>query len=63
VRKTATLLLAWLLAMPPGMASDLPDLGESSRQYLSDKQEKDIARSIMRDIYASPLYLADAEVE
>lgn len=63
MRKTATLLLAWLLAMPPGMASDLPDLGESSRQYLSDKQEKDIARSIMRDIYASPLYLADAEVE
>ncbi len=49
--------------MPPGMANNLPDLGESSRQYLSDRQERDIARSIMRDIYASPLYLADAEIE
>ena len=58
-----TLLLACLLAMPPGLASDLPDLGESSRQYLSDKQEQDIARSIMRDIYASPAYLADPEIE
>jgi predicted Zn-dependent protease len=45
------------------MANNLPDLGESSRQYLSDRQERSIARSIMRDIYASPLYLADAEIE
>lgn len=49
--------------MPPGMANNLPDLGESSRQYLSDKQEREIARSIMRDIYASPAFLGDAEIE
>jgi predicted Zn-dependent protease len=41
----------------------LPDLGESSRQYLSDKQERELARAIMRDIYASPLFLSDPEVE
>jgi predicted Zn-dependent protease len=63
VRKIPILLLACLLAVPPGMANNLPDLGEASRQYLSDRQERDIARSIMRDIYASPLYLADAEIE
>lgn len=63
MRKIPILLLACLLATPAGMANNLPDLGESSRQYLSDKQERDIARSIMRDIYASPLYLADAEIE
>lgn len=45
------------------MANQLPDLGESSKQYLTDKQEKEIARSIMRDIYSSPQFLADAEVE
>ncbi len=51
------------MAMPQAMANQLPDLGESSRQYLTDKQEKDIARSIMRDIYSSHQFLADAEVE
>jgi Putative Zn-dependent protease, contains TPR repeats len=63
VRTLHSLLFALALAGAPGMASDLPDLGESSRQYLSDRQERDIARSIMRDIYASPLYLADPEIE
>lgn len=63
MRKPLTLLLAILLALPQGMASPLPDLGESSRQYLTDKQEKEIARTIMRDIYASPQFLADPEVE
>ena len=63
MKKIPSLLLALLLAMPPGMASNLPDLGESSRQFLSDRQERDIARSIMRDIYASPAYLADPETE
>lgn len=49
--------------MPQAMADNLPDLGESSRQYLTDKQEKEIARSIMRNIYTSPYYLADPEIE
>ncbi len=61
--KIPSLLLALLIAIPPITASELPDLGEASRQYLSDKREKDIARSIMRDIYASPFYLADPEIE
>jgi predicted Zn-dependent protease len=63
VRKIPTLLLALLVALPQGHANSLPDLGESSRQHLTDKQEKEIARSIMRDLYASPAYLADAEIE
>jgi beta-barrel assembly-enhancing protease len=63
VRKPLTLLLAILFVLPQGMANPLPDLGESSRQYLTDKQEKEIARTIMRDIYASPQFLADPEIE
>lgn len=63
MNKIPILLLACLMAMPQGMAAPLPDLGESSRQYLSDKQEKDIARSIMRNIYSSPFYLDDPEIE
>ncbi len=52
-----------MIAMPQGMANNLPDLGEASREHFSEKQERDIARSIMRDIHASPSYLADAETE
>jgi predicted Zn-dependent protease len=63
VRPIPILLFALMTAIPPGMADTLPDLGESSRQYLSDKQEREIARSIMRNVYLSPLYLGDAEVE
>lgn len=63
MRKILILLLSLLMAVPPTMADKLPDLGEHSRQYLSDKQEREIARSIMRDISSSPLYLADAEIE
>lgn len=63
MRKSIPLLLAALMAVPQGIASQLPDLGESSRQYLTDKQEKEIARAIMRDIYANPQFLADPEVE
>ncbi len=63
MRKIPSLLLAFALAVSPGMANDLPDLGEASRQHLSEKQEREIARSIMRDLYSSPNYLADAEIE
>lgn len=64
MRKPLTLLLAALVALPQGMAaSPLPDLGESSRQYLTDRQEREIARAIMRDIYSSPQFLADPEIE
>lgn len=63
MRKPIILLLTLSLAMPQLAASPLPELGESSRQYLTDRQEKEIARAIMRDIYANPLFLADAEIE
>jgi beta-barrel assembly-enhancing protease len=64
VKKLLISLLALSLALPPAWASNLlPDLGESSRQYLSDKQERELARTIMRDIYASPLFLSDPEIE
>lgn len=63
MNRISILLLACLTAIPQGRADNLPDLGESSRQHLSDKQEKDIARSIMRNIYSSPFYLDDPEIE
>jgi predicted Zn-dependent protease len=63
VKKLIASLLALTLTLPPVWASNLPDLGESSRQYLSDKQERELARAIMRDVYASPLFLSDPEVE
>lgn len=63
MKKLIVSLLALSLAATPVWASNLPDLGESSRQYLSDKQERELARTIMRDIYSSPLYLSDPEVE
>lgn len=63
VNKLIACLLAATLASQPVWANNLPDLGESSRQYLSDKQERELARAIMRDIYAHPLFLSDPEVE
>jgi len=63
VKKLIASLIVLSLAMPPAWSSNLPDLGESSRQYLSDMQERDLARAIMRDIYSSPLLLNDPEIE
>ncbi|MFP5505586.1 MAG: M48 family metalloprotease [Gammaproteobacteria bacterium] len=56
-------LLAVSLAVQPVIASDLPDLGEVSRQYFSDQEEQAIGRAIMRDVYADPRYLDDPEIE
>ena len=44
-------------------AAELPDLGEVSRQYFSDLDEQVLSRTIMRDVYADPLYLDDPEIE
>lgn len=44
-------------------AAELPDLGEVSRQYFSDLDEQYLSRTIMRDVYADPLYLDDPEIE
>lgn len=63
MKKLIASLLALTMLLPPAWATNLPDLGESSRQYLSDKEERDLARAIMRDIYASPLLLSDPEIE
>lgn len=56
-------LLAVSLAVQPVIASDLPDLGEVSRQYFSDQEEQALGRAIMRDVYADPRYLDDPEIE
>jgi predicted Zn-dependent protease len=56
-------LLALALAVQPVVAADLPDLGEVSRQYLSDQDEQALGRAIMRDVYADPRYLDDPEIE
>jgi predicted Zn-dependent protease len=63
VKKLIASLIALAMVQPPAWASNLPDLGESSRQYLSDMQESDLARAIMRDIHSSPLLLNDPEIE
>ena len=57
------ILLTLALAVNPALASDLPDLGEVSRQYFSDQDEQALARAIMRDVYADPHYLDDPEIE
>jgi beta-barrel assembly-enhancing protease len=44
-------------------ATELPDLGESSRAYLTDDQELALSRSIMQDIYSDPHYLDDPVIE
>jgi beta-barrel assembly-enhancing protease len=59
----ARTLLALSLVLNPAMASDLPDLGEVSRQYFSDQDEQMLAQTIMRDVYANPQYLDDPEIE
>ncbi|WP_324780411.1 beta-barrel assembly-enhancing protease [Thiobacillus sedimenti] len=57
------LFLAFMLAVQPVLAADLPDLGEVSRQYFSDQDEQALGRAIMRDVYADPRYLDDPEIE
>ncbi len=56
-------LLALALAVQPVAASELPDLGEVSRQYFSDQEEQLLGRTILRDVYADPRYLDDPEIE
>lgn len=59
---TRSLLVLSLLCNPLA-ASELPDLGEVSRQYFSDQDEQTLSRAIMRDVYADPQYLDDPEIE
>lgn len=57
------LLPALVLAIQPALASELPDLGEVSRQYFSDQEEAALGRIILRDVYSDPRYLDDPETE
>ncbi len=57
------LVLTMTLAWPATYANELPDLGESSRTYLTDEQEQTLARSIMQDVYADPHYHNDPVIE
>jgi predicted Zn-dependent protease len=55
--------VALALLLPFGVQSaDLPDLGESSRGALTEIQEAQLGREIMRQIRADKAYLDDAEI-
>ncbi len=56
-----TITLALVVAFPVH-ASELPDIGESSRATLSQAQEAQIGRDIMRQIRSSSSYLDDPEL-
>ena len=56
-----TIALALFLPFS-AQAVDLPDLGESSRGALSEIQEAQLGREIMRQIRADAAYLDDAEI-
>lgn len=53
--------LACLLALPVG-AGELPDLGEAARATMSEAQEAQLGREVMRQIRGDKDYLDDAEV-
>ncbi|MCU0840505.1 MAG: M48 family metalloprotease [Thiobacillaceae bacterium] len=55
-------IAASLLVVLPVQAVDLPDLGESSRTALSEIQEDQLGRVIMRQIRAHRDYVDDAEL-
>ncbi|MBU0594412.1 MAG: M48 family metalloprotease [Gammaproteobacteria bacterium] len=56
-------LLPFLVGlMPHALASELPDLGESSQAVFSSQQERRIGESIMMDIRRSRDMMGDAEV-
>lgn len=57
--------LAFLVATsPPWAATNLPDLGDASRDALSPIAERRLGEQIMRDLrWRDPAYLDDAEIE
>lgn len=61
--KTLRIFIALSLIFQPVLASELPDLGEVSRQYFSDQEEQALGRAIMRDAYADPRFFDDPEIE
>lgn len=61
MRFLATMILVTLAALPAG-AVELPDLGESARATVSEAQEAQLGREIMRQARGDRDYLDDAEV-
>lgn len=64
MKRIATLLLALLLVLPgaPGLASQLPDMGDPSSQVLSPMQEREIGRQMMMEVRRRLPLLEDPEV-
>ncbi|HET9699653.1 MAG TPA: M48 family metalloprotease [Burkholderiales bacterium] len=58
----AHLLGALLLAVPPALPQNLPDLGDPSQVDLSPEQERQLGEQIMREIRADRSYLDDPEL-
>ncbi len=60
--KLVALLLLAAIVSAAVSAQNLPDLGDASQGTLSPAQERRLGESIMQQIRASPLFLADAEI-
>ncbi len=58
-------LLAVLIicVAPLSRADDLPELGDSSTQYLDSRQEKQIGQAFLRRLIKDPAFLADYELQ
>ena len=51
------------LTTPLTRADDLPELGDSSTQYLDSRQEKQIGQTFLRRLINEPAFLADYELQ
>jgi len=57
------LAVAITLIAPLTCADDLPELGDSSTQYLDSRQEKQIGQAFLRRLISNPSFLADYELQ
>ncbi len=55
------MILASLLATPPALAYELPDLGESARATVTEAEEAKVGREVMRQIRGDRSFLDDPE--
>ncbi len=61
--RTVLLAVSMTLAAPLACADDLPELGDSSTQYLDSRQEKQIGQAFLRRLINDPSFLADYELQ
>lgn len=61
--KTVAAALLALFSIQSAIAAGLPDLGDASRNSLSEQQEDQIGREIMRQVRGDAAYLDDPVVE